>query len=183
VQSEAVLLKVGDESEITLPGLEEPVEGRVKLVSPALDPGSTTIEVWVEALKPGQKLKPGMNVSVEVTAKSVKNALVVPAGSVFKSPEGPDFVLLAGSDKKAHQTNVKVGIRNKELAEIQSGLKDNDSVITSGGYGLPDGTKITIEAAPPAESEGAKDDSGKGDKSGAAADEKPGTWAPAKEKE
>jgi HlyD family secretion protein len=183
VQSEAVLLKVGDQSEITLPGLEEPVEGRVKLVSPALDPGSTTIEVWVEALKPGQKLKPGMNVSVEVTAKSVKNALVVPAGSVFKSPEGPDFVLLAGSDEKAHQTNVKVGIRNKELAEIQSGLKDNDSVITSGGYGLPDGTKITIEAAPPAESEGAKDDSGKGDKSGAAADEKPGTSAPAKEKE
>jgi hypothetical protein len=47
-----------------------------------------------------------------------------------------------------------VGIRNKELAEIQSGLKENDPVITAGGYALPDNTKITIEKSPaPAEGE------------------------------
>jgi HlyD family secretion protein len=183
VQSEAVLLKVGDEAEIEFPGLEEPVKGRVMLVSPALDPGSTTIEVWVEAIKPGPKLKPGMNVSVEVTAKSVKDAIVVPAGSVFKSPEGAEYVLIAGSDKKAHQTNVKVGIRNKEAAEIQSGLKENDSVITAGGYGLPDGTKITIEATPPAESEGEKGGADKDEKPGATPDKKTGAAGNAKEKE
>lgn len=148
VQSEAVLLKVGDAAEIAFPGLEEPIKGRVMLISPALDPGSTTIEVWVEAIKPGPELKPGMNVSIEATAKSVKDALVVPASAVFKTPEGADYVLTAGSDKKAHQTSVKVGIRNKELAEIQSGLKENDPVITAGGYALPDNTKITVEASP-----------------------------------
>jgi HlyD family secretion protein len=148
VQSEAVLLKVGDAAELELPGRDEPIPGRVMLISPALDPGSTTIEVWVEAIKPGPELKPGMNVSVEITAKSVKDALTVPASAVFKTAEGADYVLTAGSDGKAHQANVKVGIRNRDLAEIQSGLKENDPVITAGGYALPDNTKITIEKSP-----------------------------------
>jgi HlyD family secretion protein len=155
VESEAVLLKVGDPAELGVPGLEEPIGGRVMLISPALDPGSTTIEVWVEAIKPGPALKPGMNVSMEATAKSVKDALLVPASAVFRTPEGADYVLTAGPDGKAHQSNVKVGIRNKQFAEIQSGLKENEQVITVGAYGLPDNTKITIEAPAQNEKSGA----------------------------
>jgi len=168
-QTEAVQLKVGDPAELNVPGADEPIKGRVMLISPALDPGSTTIEVWVEAIKPGPALKPGMNVSINATAKSVENALTVPAPAVFKTPEGEDYVMLAGSDGKAHQANVKVGIRNKELAEILSGIKENDSVITVGGYALPDNTKITVETAPAAESSAGKDATGKDNNSGAPA--------------
>jgi len=166
VQSEAVQLKVGDPAELEFPGIAERIRGRVMLISPALDPGSTTIEVWVEAIKPGPALKPGMNVSLEVTAKSVKDAIVVPASAVYQTPDGVDYVLIAGQDGKAHQTRVTVGIRNKQLAEIQSGLKEDASVITVGGYALPDNTKITIEAAPAAGSEGPKDAEGKSEKPG-----------------
>ena len=172
VQDEAVELKVGDAAELSLEGVDEPLKGRVMLISPALDPGSTTIEVWVEAIKPGPALKPGMNVAIEAVAKSVKDAVVVPAAAVYKNPEAGDYVLLAGSDGKAHLTKVKIGVRSKELAEIQSGLKEGDSVITAGGYALPDGTKIKIEAAAPAEGEAAKDSAGKSAKPDAAT-EKP----------
>ena len=171
VQDEAVELKVGGAAELNLEGVDEPIKGRVMLISPALDPGSTTIEVWIEAIKPGPALKPGMNVSIEAVAKSVKDAVVVPASAVYKNPEAGDYVLLAGSDSKAHLTKVKIGIRSKELAEIQSGLKEGDSVITAGGYALPDGTKIKIEAAP-AEGEAAKDSADKSAKPDAAT-EKP----------
>jgi HlyD family secretion protein len=166
VQSEAVQLKVGDPAELQLGGQEEAMKGSVMLVSPALDPGSTTIEVWVEAIKPGAALKPGMNVSLEITAKSVKDALVVPAPAVYKTPEGGDFVLLAGADGKAHKTEVKVGLRNKQFVEIQSGLKEKDPVITAGGYALPDTTKIIVEASPGTEGSAGKSaaDSGKSDK-------------------
>jgi len=182
-QSEAVLLKVGDHAELNVQGAEEPIPGRVMLVSPALDPGSTTIEIWVEALKTNPALKPGMNAQIGATAKSVKDALTVPAGAVFKSPEAGDYVMIAGKDEKAHLAKVKIGIRNKELAEIQSGIKENDPVITAGGYALPDGTKIKVEAAPPAEGEdkGAGD---AGDKADTAADKKANVpAAPAKGKE
>jgi HlyD family secretion protein len=150
-QDEAVLLKVGNPAEVQLPGLDEPIPAKVTLISPALDPGSTTIEIWVETLKTNSALKPGMNAQIEATAKSVENALVVPTAAVFKTPEAGEYVMLAGTDKKAHLTKIKVGIRTKELTEILSGIKEGDSVITVGGYALPDGTKITVEAAPPAE--------------------------------
>jgi HlyD family secretion protein len=183
VESEAAQLKIGDAAELDVPGLDEPVKGRVTLISPALDPGSTTIEVWVEAIKPGPALKPGMNVSIEAIAKSAENALVVPAAAVFKTSEGADYVMLAGSDGKAHQAKVKIGIRNKNIAEILSGIKEKDSVITVGGYALPDNTKITIEAAPPAESDANKDSADKDNKPKDAPAEKPGASVPTKAKE
>jgi HlyD family secretion protein len=161
-QVETVQLKVGDPAELRLGGLNEPLPGRVTLISPALDPGSTTIEVWVEANKPSPALKPGMNVEIVVTAKSVKDALVVPATAIFKTEEDEDYVLLAGADQKAHQVNVKVGIHHKEFAEIVAGLKENDRVITSGGYAVPDETKIVVES-PPADEDKKGKDSGQTD--------------------
>ena len=182
-QSEAIQLKVADVAELTVAGADEPTKGRVMLISPALDPGSTTIEVWIEAIKPSPALKPGMNVAIEAIAKSAKDALVVPSPAIFKSPEGKDYVMLAGSDGNAHQTDVKVGIRNKELAEILSGVKEGDSIITVGGYALPDKTKITIEAAPAKEGEGAKDSTDKDDRSDSTPAKKDGASSPAKGKE
>jgi len=150
-QAEAAVLKVGNPAELKVPGLDEPVKARVSLVSPALDPGSTTIEVWVEAAKPDPALKPGMTVGISMTAKTVKDAVVVPASSVFKSAEGADYVLLAGADKHAHVKNVQIGIRNAELAQILSGINAGDPVIITGGYALPDNTQVKVEA--PAEKE------------------------------
>src|SRR2546425_11365112 len=48
-QSEAAALKVGNPAELKVPGLDDPVKGRVSLVSPALDPGRTNGEVWIAA--------------------------------------------------------------------------------------------------------------------------------------
>jgi HlyD family secretion protein len=169
-QTEAVQLKVGTPAEIEVTGLDEPIKARVMLISPALDPGSTTIEIWVEAIKPNPALKPGMSVQVNAIAKSVEDALTVPVGAVYKTPEGVDFVLVAGTDEKAHQTKVKIGIRNKELAEIETGVKEKDPVITAGGYALPDGTKIKVEEAPASEAEGSQEGEAAGKGAGDAKD-------------
>ena len=47
-QPEAALLKVGDKATVTVPGQENPIEGKITVVSPALDPNSTTVEIWVQ---------------------------------------------------------------------------------------------------------------------------------------
>jgi multidrug efflux pump subunit AcrA (membrane-fusion protein) len=174
-QAEAAQLKVGNPAEIHVPGVEDAINGKVTLVSPALDPGSTTLEVWVEARKPNTNLRPGISVQVAITAKTDKNAVVIPAGTVFKNPEG-DYVLLAGTDDKAHLKIVHVGIRNAGSAEIASGVNEGDAVITSGGYAVPDGTKIKVVKPEASEKEvAAEDDKDKKDdkrdekKSGSAA--------------
>jgi HlyD family secretion protein len=145
-QSEAADLKVGNDAKIKVAGADEPIEGRVTLVSPALDTGSTTIEVWVESEKPSDALKPGMTAQLAITGRSAKDALVVPAGAVFKNDEGAEYVVLAGADSHAHITTIQTGIHNAEFVQVTGGLKEGDSVITSGGYALPDKTRIKVEA-------------------------------------
>jgi RND family efflux transporter MFP subunit len=146
-QSEAALLKVGNEAQLHFSGVDEPMKGRVSLVSPALDPGSTTMEVWVEAKKPNAALKPGMTVQLTITGRSAKEALVVPAAAIFKNDEGAEYVAIAGADNHAQLKTVHIGIRNSDIVQITSGLKEGDRVITSGGYALPDKTPIKIEAS------------------------------------
>jgi RND family efflux transporter MFP subunit len=154
-QIDAAQVKVGDAAQIRIEGEDEPVTSRVTLISPALDPGSTTVEVWVETRKPSAAVKPGMTVNIEITAKTVKNAIAVPSNTIFKNADGASYVLVAGTDKKAYQKVVQVGVRNSELTQITSGIDAGDSVIVSGGYAVPDGTAIEIEK--PSASDGDKD--------------------------
>ena len=51
----------------------------------------------------------------------------------------------AGADSHAHITAVQTGIHNAEFVQVTGGLKEGDSVITSGGYALPDKTQIKVE--------------------------------------
>ncbi len=160
-QSEAAALKIGDKGTMTVPGIEEPIEGKVTVVSPALDPASTTVEIWLEAKNPKHILKPGTSVQLSLTAQTVKDALVIPANAVVTIPDGGTAVMLAGPDGRAHQKAVKVGIRSGDDVQIVEGVNAGDKVVSNGAYGLPDKTKIQIQAAEaPAEgsSEGAKGD-------------------------
>lgn len=146
-QQEAEALKVGDKGTMTVPGLEKAIEGHVTVVSPALDPGSTTVEVWFEARNPKQELKPGTSVQLSLTAQTLKDALVLPASSVLTAPDGSTTVMVAGPDGRAHQTAVKLGIHNGDDVQVVDGVKENEKVISSGAYGLPDKTKIKIQGA------------------------------------
>src|SRR5438128_7418581 len=78
-QQGAAALKVGDKAEFTAPGIEKPFPARVVVISPALDPNSTTVEIWVQAKNPGGHLRPGSSVQVSIITRSVSDALTVPS--------------------------------------------------------------------------------------------------------
>jgi len=144
-QSEAATLSVGAKATLTVPGVEKPVEGKITIVSPALDPNSTTVEVWVQAKNPGQQLKPGTSVQLSMLTKAIPNALVIPAAAVQPGADGAMIVMLLGSDSKAHKTTVRTGVRQNDDIQVLEGLKVGDKVILSGAYGLPDETKVKVE--------------------------------------
>ncbi|MFL6305998.1 MAG: efflux RND transporter periplasmic adaptor subunit, partial [Candidatus Sulfotelmatobacter sp.] len=156
-QSEAATLKPGDAGTMTVAGFDKPIEGKVTVVSPALDPNSTTVEIWLEARNPKHDLKPGTSVQLALTAQTVNGALVIPLNSVLTAPDGATTVLLAGSDGRAHQKAVKLGIRNGDDVQVVEGLSENDKVVSNGAYGLPDKTKIKIQTPEsPAEGQNGK---------------------------
>jgi HlyD family secretion protein len=157
-QQDAALLKLGDKATITAPGEDQPVEGKITVISPALDPNSTTVEVWVEAKNPEQRLKPGTSVTLSMVAQTVPDALAIPVASLLTADDGTTSVMLVGSDSKAHQKPVKVGIRQGDQVQILEGVQAGDRVVASGAFGLPDNTKIKVEEPPKKESGDQKDD-------------------------
>jgi len=144
-QQEAASLKVGNVATLSAPGIFEEVPGKVTLVSPAVDPNSTTVEIWIQAPNRGQNLRPGQTVRVSIVAAEIPRAIVIPAASVLTSPEGNTTVMVARADGRAHSLKVAVGIRQEDRVQITQGLNAGERVITSGAYGLPDKTRIQID--------------------------------------
>lgn len=140
---QAALLKMGDQGKIHVPGVNDAISGKIVVISPALDPNSTTVEVWAEAPNPDNKLQPGTSVQVDLLARVVPNAIVVPLTSILTDSAGAKSVMTVTSDHHAKRQEVATGIENGGAVQIVNGLQPGEFVIATGAYGLPDGTKVS----------------------------------------
>jgi multidrug efflux pump subunit AcrA (membrane-fusion protein) len=140
-------LKVGDSAAVHVPGLADPIPAKVSMVSPALDPGSTTVEVWVKIDNRNGKLNVGAPVKVSITGRTVAQAWKVPDSAIVTADDGSKSVMVVGSDGAAHRKPVALGIDDDGEVQVVSGLAPTDLVITGGAYGLDEGTKVKIGPA------------------------------------
>jgi multidrug efflux pump subunit AcrA (membrane-fusion protein) len=156
---EAGSIQVGRPARVTGPNGD--LAGKVTVVSPAVDPNTTTVEVWVQIPNPGERLKPGGTVRVAIIAETIQNTIVVPAAAILKSDEGGQQVMVVGADSIAHERRVSVGVRQGARVQIASGLQEGDQVVTSGGLGLEDKAKVAVQKPKAEDDEDDDDDKGK----------------------
>ena len=135
-QQEASHLKAGDPATISMPGQGPGVKGKVTMVSPALDPNSTTVEVWVAAPNPGGRLKPGSSVRVSMVGETVPNAIVIPLAALLTAPDGVTTVITLDTENVPHKQKVKTGIRDGANVQITDGLQGMERVVTTGAFEL-----------------------------------------------
>jgi HlyD family secretion protein len=154
-QTEAMSLKMGDPATISIPGQPISVKGKVTLVSPSVDPNSTTVEVWVQAPNPKGALRPGTSVRVSMVAQTVKDAVVIPQAALLTSPDGINQVIVLDSDNAPSKKKVKIGIKDDEAKTVQvtDGLSGGERVVTVGAFELANEddpilakTKIQVQA-------------------------------------
>jgi len=146
-ESDAEQLHLGGPAQVTVPGIDKPVSSTVSMISPALDPGSTTVEIWLKiANRPGN-LVVGTPVKASVTGRTVKDALTIPISAVLTADDGSKSVMVVGSDGTAQPKKIVLGINNGEDVQVLSGLTPSDLVITSGSFGLDKGTKVKVGPA------------------------------------
>lgn len=160
-QSLAQLLKVGGEASLQMAGADKEIPAKIMLISPALDAGSTTVEVWVRVENQKNALKAGTPVQVTMTGREVPNAMLVPTEAILSSSGGAEgaagkYVMVIGTDSTLKKHAVTIGVQTAEQTQILSGVSTKDMVVTSGGYGLDEGTKVKIGTPD-------KSDDGKGD--------------------
>ncbi len=143
-QTVAQRLSLGDEAQVKMQGVDEPIPAKVSLISPALDPGSTTVEVWLRVENAAGKYKAGTPVRTSITGRTVLKAVKVPQTAILTAQDGTKSVMVIASDGTARKTAVQLGITDGQDVQITTGLKGSEMVITTGAYGLDEGTKVQI---------------------------------------
>jgi len=143
-QGEASAVKVGQIATLTQPDSKEEVQGKVTVVSPATDPNTTTVQVWIQMDNPGERLKPGTAMHAAIATEVYKAASVVPAAAILPGEEGGTAVLTVSPDNIAHKRTVTLGVRQGNQVQVLSGVNPGEEVVVVGGLGLDDKAKVKI---------------------------------------
>ena len=87
--------------------------------------------------------------------------IVVPASALLNSDEGGAKVMVITSDNVAHERRVTLGVRQGARVQIVAGIQEGDQLVTSGGLGLEDKAKVTIQQPKEEEEDDNDDEKGK----------------------
>jgi membrane fusion protein, multidrug efflux system len=143
---EATTMKGGLVAEVTVSAQAKPVTGTVSYVSPQVDSASDTVLVRVTVPK-DSGLRPGQFASVRIVSEERKDKLAVPVESVVKDEDAGTVISIVDGGKATRKA-VKTGLRDGALVEIEGeGLREGQSVVTAGAYGLPKETKVRVVEA------------------------------------
>jgi len=157
-QADAAAVKVGQTATLTQPDTKEQLEGRVTVVSPAADPNSTTVQVWIQIENRDERLKPGTAMHAAIATEVHKAATVVPVAAILPGEEGGTAVLAVSSDSIVHKRTVTLGVREGNQVQLLSGVNPGEEVVVVGGMGLDDKTKVRVVTTAVEESDTDEDD-------------------------
>lgn len=117
---------------------------RLEALAPNFDLNSATASARVAFLHPPAIAVAGIAVEVSIVTEVVPDALVIPKAALFESAGSQSYyVFVVDHNQIARRTTIVPGIREDDLVQVSSGLLPGQVVITSGGYALSDGLKVS----------------------------------------
>jgi RND family efflux transporter MFP subunit len=119
----------------------ETLKGKVVFVDNSVDTTTGTIRVKAEFGNGQGRLWPGMYTTVQLSARTLPNATVVPAQAVQTGPDSR-FIYVVGDDRKVQQKSVKLAYVESGFAVVD-GIQPGARVIVEGAQNVRPGTAVT----------------------------------------
>jgi membrane fusion protein (multidrug efflux system) len=116
--------------------------GRVKKISPALDPASRTLETRVLVQNKNYLVKPGMYGEVRIVLRKKENAIVIPISAVIER-DGRNVVFIE-EDGLAKQVEPVFDITEGDRISVSEGIEKEQRVIVTGQHNVSTGDKIIV---------------------------------------
>jgi RND family efflux transporter MFP subunit len=117
---------------------------RVVTILPAVDPATNNGTVRIRVDNAKRLLKLGQFLSISLPLREGGTRLVVPSQAVYPDESGEPHVYRVSGDD-AESVAVKLGVQGGGKAEILEGVKEGDVVVVTGGYGLPEKSKVHVK--------------------------------------
>lgn len=127
--------------------------GKIQAVSPEVDPATRNVRVRALVANPGEALHAGMFANVEVVLPETLSVLPVVATAVLYAPYGDSvFVVEKQKNEQSGETQqvlrqqfVRLGQARGDFVDVVDGLKDGETVVTSGVFKLRSGAPVVID--------------------------------------
>lgn len=135
-QADLASIHSGDDVVVQTDAYPGTFHGRISYVSPALDPGTRTLQARIVVDNPGEKLKKDMYCTVTVTAGSLRNVIAVPNSSVLRDDDNQPFVYVASGANQFGRHDVETGESQDGRTQILKGISVGDRVVGDGSLFL-----------------------------------------------
>jgi RND family efflux transporter MFP subunit len=117
-------------------------KGRVKAISPIVNPQDKTCKVVIDVPNPKEEIKPGMHAEVEIAAEIYEDRLLIPQEAVLvRAGRKLAFVVEEGIAKWRY---IEVELENEDYAEVLDGIKEGEMVIVEGHFTLAHDARVRI---------------------------------------
>ena len=131
-----------------LPGVT--VAGRITALNPLVDPDTRNLRLQATVANRGEKLRPGMFVTVAVGLPTAQKVMTIPATAVLYAPYG-DSVFVLDDDKRGkggkvlRQQFVRLGEKRGDFVAVNSGLKQGENFVSTGVFKLRNGQAAVVD--------------------------------------
>jgi len=127
--------------------------GKITAVNLEVDPVTRNIKVRALVENPDEKLRTGMFVNVELILPDALNVLPIPATAVLYAPFGNSVFVIdekknaetGETQKVLRQQFVILGQARGDYVDVTDGLKNGETVVTSGVFKLRSGSPVVID--------------------------------------
>ena len=132
-----------EEIGVTLPALDNRVIiGKIHFLSPSPDTAARLYKLEIELDNPSRAILPGMFVRADIIKKTIDEAIAVPFYSVI-SRNDEQFVFVEEKGE-ARKKAVELGVMEKWMVEVTSGLRPGERLVIEGHRSIEDGQKIEV---------------------------------------
>jgi len=130
--------------------LGEVVDGKITAINPQVDSATRNIRIQATIPNAEERLRPGMFVNVAVVLPAKTKVLCIPATAVLYAPYSDSvFVVEEKTDEKSGKTGravrqqfAQLGEKRGDFVAIVSGLKEGDTVVSTGVFKLRNGQSV-----------------------------------------
>lgn len=131
---------------------DQPYPATIISMSPIVDTQKNTIKIRLQCVNKREGLREGQSVTVSINTGVMTTSILVPRSAIIPDPEDPKATLIyVIKQGKSKRVPVVTGDETSETVEIKEGLSEGDTIIVSGGYGLPEGIEVKPAEAKPSE--------------------------------
>ncbi len=124
--------------------------GRLNTLDNSIDTTTGMVKARAEFENKDNKLYPNQFVNVQLLVNVNKNVVTMPAAAIQTGANG-SFVYLVKADNKVAVQPIVVGVSDKGMVEVKSGVNEGDQVVIDGADRLRDGAEIRITEGKPAQ--------------------------------